>query len=259
MKIGVCIKQVPDTGAKIKINSDGKGVSEEGVKFVISPYDEFAIEEAIRLKEKGTASEVIAITVGVKRTTEALRSALALGCDKAIHIDSESTTLDHLAVASLLSEVIKKHEIQLVFLGRNAADDDSAQVGPMLAELLQLPQVTGVSKLTIEDRNIVAERDIEGGAKQIWSCELPAVITTNKGLNEPRYASLKGIMQAKNKPLETISLGSLGVSSEILEPKVQLDHFELPKERSAGKIFKDDTQNAVAKVVQLLRQEAKVI
>lgn len=260
MKIGICIKQVPDTATKIQIKSDGSGVSEENVKYVMSPYDEYAVEEALRTKEKLSGSEAVAFSVGPKRVQEVLRNALAMGVDRSVHISTEGQDpLDSLAVARVLAEKIKEEGMELVFTGRHAADDDNAQVTQMLAEFLDWPHVTVVSRFKLGDdaKKARVERDIEGGAKEIWEVELPAVIAANKGLNEPRYASLKGIMQAKSKPLKTV------VASEIsgldISSKVAWSKFTLPPERQAGKIFKEDPEQAVKEVVRLLREEAKVI
>lgn len=259
MKIAVCLKQVPDTATKMKVKDDRSGIAEEGIKFIMSPYDEFAVEEALRTKEKGLAQEVVAITVGPKRTQEALRGALAMGCDRAIHIDTETQTLDSLGVARLLAEKIKTEGCTLVFTGRQAVDDDNAQVSQMLAEFLNAAHVTVASKFVLEGTKALVERDIEGGAKEVWEVELPAVIAATKGLNEPRYASLKGIMQAKTKPMQVALWNSLGVSADDLSAKVSWANYSLPPERSAGKMFKDDPATAVSEVVRLLRQEAKVI
>jgi electron transfer flavoprotein beta subunit len=262
MKIGVCIKQVPDTASKLRVKEDRSGISEEGIKFVISPYDEYAVEEAIRTKEKSAGSDVTALTVGPKRAQEALRTALAMGCDKGLHVVSDGhPSLDNLAVAKLLATRVKELGLELVFTGRHAVDDDNAQVSQMLAEILGWPHVTVVSKCTLapDGKSARVERDVEGGTKEVWEVTLPAVLAGTKGLNEPRYASLKGIMQAKSKPLTTLAIAEAGVSEGELTPKVTWSGYTPPAERKAGKMFKDDPTKAVEEVVRLLREEAKVI
>lgn len=260
MKIAVCIKQVPDSTAKIAVKEDGMGIKEDGIKFVMSPYDEFAVEEALRLKEKNVGSEVVVFTYGPKRSQEALRSALAMGCDKAIHVSSDGLPFDSLTSAKVLSAALQKEQVEILFTGRHAIDDDAAQVSQMIAEKLSWPHVTVVSKLTIDGMNAIAERDIDGGAKEIWSVQLPAVFAASKGLNEPRYASLKGIMAAKSKPLSMVTPTDLGLSADQLQPKVVYTKYVVPSETRKMKIFKDQTAQAAAKeVVRLLREEAKVI
>ncbi len=262
MKIGVCIKQVPDTTAKITLKEDGTGIKEEGVKFIISPYDDFSIEEALRLKEKNAGSEVIVFTYGPKRTQEALRSALAMGCDRAVHISSDSASIDSLTTAKVLTAALRKEQIEILFTGRHAIDDDCSQVSQMIAEKLQWPHVTIVSKLLIEpnSKNAMVERDIDGGAKEVWSVELPAVFAATKGLNEPRYASLKGIMQAKSKPLASMTPQDLGLSADQIKPTVVYSQYQIPSEERKMKIFRDQPAAQAAKeVVRLLREESKVI
>ncbi len=258
MKIGVCIKQVPDTATKIGVKEDHSGILEDNTKYIVSPYDEYALEEALRTKEKIGNSEVIVLSVGQKRTAEALRNALAMGCDKAIHINTEGQGfLDSHAIAKLLATKIQSESIVLVFTGRHAVDDDNCQVSQMLAEFLKCPHVTMVSKFALEGSKAKVERDVEGGAKEIWEVELPAVFAATKGLNEPRYASLKGIMQAKSKSLSDIPVTQ--TFAQDLTPKVLWSNYQMPAERKVGKIFKDEPAKAVKEVVRLLREEAKVI
>lgn len=260
MKIGVCIKQVPDTTTKITLKDDGTGIKEEGVKFIISPYDEFAVEEAIRLKEKTPGSEVIVFTFGPKRTQEALRGALAMGADRAVHVTSEGLpATDSLSTSKILAKAIAKEGIEILFTGRHAIDDDCAQVSQMVAEKLHWPHVTVVSKFTLDGKNAIVERDVDGGAKEIWSVELPAVFAANKGLNEPRYASLPGIMKAKSKPLAALTVTDLGLSADDVKAKVHYAAFQVPSEERRMKVFKENPAQAVAEVVRLLREEAKVI
>ena len=260
MKIGVCVKQVPDTTAKISLKDDASGIKEEGVKFIISPYDEIGIEEALRIKEKNAGSEVVVFAYGPKRCLEALKSALAMGCDRAVYISSDGLTTDSLSTAKILAKATQKEQIEILFTGRHAIDDDAAQVSQMIAEKLDWSHVTVVSKLAIDGKAAIVERDIDGGAKEIWSVNLPAVFAATKGLNEPRYASLKGIMAAKSKVVATCTPTDLGMTADDLKPKVVYTHYQIPSEQRKMKIFKDQPVAAsVKEVVRLLREESKVI
>ncbi|MGH7475436.1 MAG: electron transfer flavoprotein subunit beta/FixA family protein [Longimicrobiales bacterium] len=249
MKIIVCIKRVPDTAARIKISSDGRTIDPAGMKYVISPYDEFALEAALRLKEAGQGGEILAMTVGQADAAEQLRAALAMGADAAVLLQGQ-TTLDGLATARALADEVKQAGADLVLLGMKAADDDQQQVGPMLAELLELPCVTAVAELQLEGGGVVCQREVEGGT-EIVEAPLPAVVTTTKGPHEPRYPSLKGIMAAKKKPLEekTAQLG---------ESRIELRALASPPERPAGRVVGEGA-DAVAELVRLLRDEAKVL
>jgi electron transfer flavoprotein beta subunit len=255
----VCLKQVPDTETQIKVNPDGTGIVTEGIKYIINPYDEFSVEEALRKKEQFKAGEVVILSIGPDRGTEAIRTALAMGADRGIHIkDDALTAADPFVVAQVLAAAAKDVEFEIVFCGHRAIDDDFCEVGPMLAELLKLPHVTFVTKIEIsEDKSsATVERDIEGG-KEVIDVPLPCVITSQKGLNEPRYASLPGIMKAKKKPIDVKSAADIGVTPE---PKLQSREYSMPPERQAGKLFQDMEPADMAKeVVQLLRNEAKVI
>lgn len=260
MKIGVCIKRVPDTSSPIKLNAENSGIQEEGLKFVISPYDEFGMEEALKVKEQiGDGAEVIAISVGNEKCHEVLRTALAVGCDRAIHINVADA--DSLGTAKMLSALIKKENIELLFTGKQAVDADNGQVCQMLGELLDRPQLSGVSGFELKD-NTTAEvkREVEGGMTQQWKISLPAIIGANKGLNQPRYASLKGIMAAKKKNIETLELADLGLSDDAIAPKVVLKTYSLPPERGEAKILEgEDLSKSVDTLVNLLRNEAKAI
>jgi electron transfer flavoprotein beta subunit len=262
VKIGVCLKQVPDTAAKITVKPDGTGISEENVKYVISPYDEYAVEEALRTRDKVPGSEVVALCVGPKRVQESLRSALAMGCDRAVHVQSpDGASLDGLGVARLLAAQIKAENLELVFTGKTAADDDNSQVTQMLAELLAWPHVTAVNKFEMDagGKKARVEKDVEGGSRQVWEIRFPGVVAATKGLNEPRYASLKGIMQAKKKPMKEVPMDQCGVPAADLTSKVAYRNFRVPPGRQAGKVFKDDPKKSAQEVVRLLREEAKVI
>ena len=249
MNIYVCIKRVPDTEARIKIAGDGKSIETAGLKYVISPYDEFAIEAAIRQKEAAGSGEVTVISVGEASAAEQLRSALAMGADRAVLLKGQPT-MDGLATARALAEEIRGGNADLILLGMKAIDDDQQQVGPMLAELLGVPCVTVVAEMEFEDGKVVCHREIEGGV-EIVEAPLPAVVTLTKGKYEPRYPSLKGIMAAKKKPLEEkeAKLGNARITVQSLQP---------PPERPAGRIVGEGA-DAAPELVRLLREEAKVI
>ncbi len=227
MKIAVCLKRVPDTTAKISIASDGKSIDEAGIKFVPNPYDEFAVEEAIKLKETAGSGETTVIGLGSEATAETLRTALAMGVDKAVLLQSAGSA-DGFEVARALAAELQAGGYDLIFFGKMAVDDYNHQVGPMVAELLELPCITTVAHLRIEDGTVHAEREIEGGM-EVVSCSLPAVLTCDKGLNNPRLPSLKGIMAAKKKPMETRPV-TLGAGT------LEVVGLALPPERAAGKI-----------------------
>jgi electron transfer flavoprotein beta subunit len=250
MKIAVCVKRVPDSETRVKIASDGKSLDEAGVKFILNPYDEFAVEEALRRKEKAGSGEVVVIALGPTAAQETIRTALAMGADRGILLQADRIPVDGLAVAQALAAELKGAGFDLILFGKMAIDDYNHQVGPMVAELLDLPCVTTVSHLEIEGGKGVAQREIEGGV-EVVEFPLPAVLTTDKGLNEPRYPALKGIMAAKKKPLEVkpVSLGGGGIEILALTP---------PPERKEGKIVGEGAA-AVPELVRLLREEAKVL
>ena len=246
----VCIKQVADTETRVKVGSDGRSLDPAGVTWILNPYDEFAVEQALRVKEKAGAGEVIAISLGGAGVQTTLRSALALGADRGIHLKHEGPAPDSLAVARALAEAIRPLDANLIWLGKQAVDDDAAQVGPMLATLLDLPCVTVVAAFELAAALATVEREIEGG-REVVEVALPAVLTTDKGLNEPRYASLKGIMAAKKKPIEERP----AVPGE---PNLEVTALALPPPRAAGRIVGEGTA-AVPELVRLLREEARVI
>ena len=249
MKIAVCLKRVPDTTAKISIAADGKSIDESGIKFVPNPYDEFALEEAIKLKETAGAGETTVIALGSDASAETLRTALAMGIDKAVLLQSPGSA-DGYEVAKALAAELKAGGYDLILFGKMAVDDYNHQVGTMVAEILELPCITTVAHLKIEAGAVEAEREIEGGI-EVVTCSLPAVLTTDKGLNNPRLPSLKGIMAAKKKPLETRP-AALGTGS------LELVGLAPPPERAAGKIV-GEGPDAVATLINLLRTEAKVL
>jgi len=248
MKIIVCVSHVPDTAAKINIRPDGKTIEKSGVNFIISPYDEFAVEESLRLKEKHNG-EVIAVSLGGESHKETLRKALAMGADRAVLLKDE-TPRDSYAVARALADLAKELQPDIMFFGKQSVDSDNAAVGSMAAEMLGWPSISVVVKFELMDRKVIAEREIEGGHEKIETI-LPCVISAQKGLNEPRYPSLKGIMAAKNKPIEERALPAG-------QPKVDLLGMKKPPAKSPGKIVGSDV-GAIPELVRLLHEEAKVI
>ena len=255
MKIAVLIKQVPDTETKIKTKADGSGIEAEGTKYIVGPYDEFAIEEAIKTKEKNAGSEVTVVSLGPVRCVEAIRTALAMGCDKAIHIDDEGSNPDAYVTAKSLAKVIADKGFEIVFTGKQAIDLDSSQVTQQVAEFLGWPQVTILEKLDIAGGKATATRRISGG-KEVYEVPLPAIFGCEKGLNTPRYASLPGIMKAKTKPVETLKISAVKGDAQ---PKLAFSNFRLPPEKAPGKMIQGDAATQVKELVRLLREEAKVI
>jgi len=250
MKIAVCIKRVPDTESRIKPAADGKSLDEAGVKFILNPYDEFAVEEALQRKEKAGAGEVVVVALGPATAQETIRTALAMGADRGVLLQVDKIPVDGLEVAKALAAELKGGGYDLILFGKMAIDDYNHQVGPMVAELLDLPCVTSVAHLTIAGATGEAEREIEGGV-EVVTFPLPAVLTADKGLNEPRYPALKGIMAARKKPLDVkpVTLGAGGMELLAMSP---------PPERAAGRIVGEGA-GAVAELVRLLREEAKVL
>jgi electron transfer flavoprotein beta subunit len=249
MKIVVPVKRVVDYNVKVRVKSDGSGVDIANVKMSMNPFDEIAVEEAVRLKEASVASEVIVVSAGVAQSQETLRTALAIGADRAILIES-SEELQPLAVAKLLKALIDKEQPQLIILGKQAIDDDSNQTGQMLAALATLPQATFASKVIVVDGKATVSREVDGGAETL-SLTLPVVITTDLRLNEPRYVTLPNIMKAKKKPLETITPEDLGVD---VTPRLKTLKVAEPPQRSAGVKVPD-----VKTLVEKLKTEAKVL
>jgi electron transfer flavoprotein beta subunit len=248
MKLAVCINHVPDTAAKITIAADGKNIDKTGITFVLNPYDEIAIEECLRLKEKN-GGEVIAISLGGDAHKETLRKALAMGVDKAVLLKDDSPR-DSSSVARALADYLKEISPDVIFFGKQSVDSDNAAVGTIVAEILGLPSVSVAVKLEITNGTAIAEREIEGGKEKVQAA-LPAVFTAQKGLNEPRYPSLKGIMAAKSKPIEEKVPAAA-------QPKVEVVAVRKPPSKNAGKIVGTDS-SAVPELVRLLHEEAKVI
>lgn len=258
MKIFVCIKQVPDTETKVKINADKTAIDTAGIKWVMNPYDEFAVEEAVKLKEANAGTQVFAVTLGPKaRAAEVLRTALAMGADEGILINTNDS-LDSYATAKALAAAIQAEGGgQIIFTGKLAIDDNSAAVSQMVAEFLKVPHSTVVSKFTIQGENAVVERDTEGGAKEVVQMMLPAVAGANKGLNMPRYASLPGIMKAKKKVLKELEASALGVAATDI--KTKFSNLSLPADKPPVKMLSGDSAQQTSDLVRLLRDEAKVL
>lgn len=259
MKIIVCVKQVPDTETKIRVSEGGAGIVEDGVNWIVSPYDEFAIEEALELKEKHEG-EVIVLSMGPERATSAIRSALAMGADSALHLkDDAFEGLDTLGTARVLAKAIQGIAgWDLVFTGQQGVGGDNSQVPGLLAELLDVPQVTMAVKVEVDGKRATALREIEG-AHEKWEVSLPAVLSAQKGLNEPRYASLKGIMKAKKKPIEVKDAAALGLDAAGLAPMTQLVALELPPPRPEVRMIEGDPAEQSRELLKLLREEAKVL
>lgn len=258
MKIFVCIKQVPDTETRIKISGDGNSIDTNGIKWIVSPYDEFAIEEAVKIKEANAGSTVTVVSVGPKaRVMNSMRTALAMGCDEGLLVDTNAE-LDSLTTAKALANAIKAEgEYSAIFTGKLAIDDNASAVSQMMAELLSVPHVGVVSKLDATGDTWTAEREVDGGTKEVFTMKLPGVITANKGLNKPRFASLPNIMKAKKKPVKEVSFGDLGLSDGDI--KVQMKEFKLPEEKPPVKMIAGEADQQVAELVKLLREEAKVL
>ncbi len=250
MKTAVCVKRVPDSEARIKIAADGRSIDEAGVKFVLNPYDEFAVEEALKLKGATGAGEVVVVSVGGDASQETIRTALAMGADRGVLLKTDRRPLDPLPVARALADELKSGGYDLVLFGKIAADDCSHATGAMVAELLAVPSVTAVSKLQVAEGRLSAEREIEGGV-EVVECALPAVVTAEKGLNEPRYPALKGIMAAKKKPLEVKPV-------TLPDPGLEVLQLAYPPERKAGRIVGEGADGVPA-LVEALRLEAKVL
>jgi electron transfer flavoprotein beta subunit len=249
MKILVPVKRVVDYNVKVRVKADGSGVDIANVKMSMNPFDEIAVEEAVRLKEKGAAAEVIAVSCGVAQCQETLRTAMAIGADRAIHIETD-VELQPLAVAKLLAALVAKEQPGLVILGKQAIDDDANQTGQMLAALCDLPQATFASKVEVSGASVQVTREIDGGLETL-SLNLPAIVTTDLRLNEPRYVTLPNIMKAKKKPLENLKPADLGVD---VTPRLKTLKVSEPAGRKAGIKVAD-----VAALVDKLKNEAKVI
>jgi electron transfer flavoprotein beta subunit len=256
MNIFVIIKRTFDTEEKIVLN--GSQIDDSGAEFIINPYDEYAIEEAIVLRDEH-GGEVTVLSVGNEDAEKELRTALAMGADKAVLIDSEEVELtDQFSTAALLATYLKDQEIDMILGGNVAVDGGSGQVGPRVAEMLGIPQVTTITKLTVDGNKATIVRDVEGDEETV-EVTLPVLVTAQQGLNEPRYPSLPGIMKAKKKPLETLELDDLDLEVEDVEAKTKTIEIFLPLKKEVGKILEGETDAQVKELVSLLKTEAKVI
>ena len=255
----VCISHVPDTESRIKIGGDKRHIDEAGLKFIVSPYDEYALEAAIRVKE-AKGGDVTVVTFGPERASQGLRECLARGATKALHVKGESADADALGIAKVLAAAIKTLPHDLVFFGKQGVGTDNGLVGPMVAELLGYPQVNVVTKLEVGEGKVTAHREIEG-AEEIIEAPTPVVITAQKGLNEPRYSSLKGIMAAKKIAIDSKSVSDLGLSdSDIFNQRVVFVSLELPAEKSGGrKIDGADPAAAAREIMKYIRETAKAL
>jgi len=249
MKIIVPVKRVVDYNVKVRVRADGSGIETAGVKMSMNPFDEIAVEEAVRLKEKGSANEIIAVSIGVQQCAETLRTALAMGADRGILVESDAD-LQPLAVAKLLAAIVEKEQPQLVILGKQAIDDDMSATGQMLAAFLGWSQGTFASKVTVDGDRLTVTREVDGGLETV-TLNLPSIITTDLRLNEPRYASLPNIMKARKKPIANFSPSDLGVD---VTPRLKVIKVEEPPKRAAGQKVA-----SVEELVNKLRTEAKVI
>ena len=249
MKILVAVKRVIDYNVQIRVKEDGSGVVTDNVKMSTNPPDDNAIEEAVKIKEEGKATEIVAITVGEEKAQETVRKALAVGADKGIHVKTEGI-LEPLAVSKIIQKIVEKEKPDLVFMGKQAIDDDCNQTGQMLSALLNWPQATFASNIEVKDNSLEVTREIDEGLETV-EINIPAIVTCDLRLNEPRYASLPNIMKAKKKPIEEINVSDLGID---ITPRVQQLKVEEPPKRKAGIKVAN-----VAELVQKLKNEAKVI
>ena len=260
MKIAVCVKAVPDTEANIKVAGDQSNIDLNGIKFVTSPFDEFAIEEAIALKEK-QGGETTVISLGGAECTDVLRDSLARGIDTAIHVnDPDLVNLDPLTAAKVLAKVIKEGGFDLVLCGQQGVGGDNSQLPSILAELLDMPQATLVVKLEIADGKFKAEREIEG-AHEIVEGSLPVVISAQKGLNEPRYPSIKGVMAARKKTIDVKNLDALGLKGSVGQDtrRAVIKKMMMPPERAQGKMIEGDADTQAKTLISVLKTEARVL
>lgn len=260
MKIGVCVKVVPDTDTRIKIAGAGEGIDESGIKWIVSPYDAFAVEEGVKTKE-AQKGEVVLFSAGPKDWQTQLRAGgLAVGGDRAVILDDPALqATDGLGIARGLAKAIQAEEIEVVFTGKQAIDGDNVQVPAMLAELLGWPHVSFVSELSLDGGSFTATRNVGGGVQEVVTGSLPAVFTCERGLNSPRYAKLPAIMKAKRKKIDVKGIGDLGLSADDVAPAVQTSAYALPPERQGGRKLEGDVDTMVSELVRLLREEAKVL
>jgi len=263
MKILALVKYVPDSTAQIKVKPDGSGIETAGVKFILNPFCEFAVEEAIRTKEKNpaAAAQVTALTLGPPASVESVRTALAMGVDHAVHLADEAfANLDELAAARIIAKAIKPRGFDVIFAGKHAIDYDSGQLGPALAEYLDIPHVGAVTSLqwAADLKSVTARRRIEG-AEEVVEAKLPCLITCEKGLNDPRYPSLPKLMKAKKAPVETVNAAAMGLSPADTASATRVAEFAPPPPRPPGRILEGDPAQLAKELVRILREEEKLI
>jgi len=253
MKVMVCLKQVPHSDAKLDIDGSGTWINESNIKFEINSYDTYALEEALRIKDKAADTEVVVVSIGPERVTQSLRTALGMGADRGVHVkDADAAASDSLGVAKVLAAVAKAESPDLVFTGLMSDDSNFSAVPPMLAELLGLPSATGVTKTELSSGSIRCERELEGGAFEVVDLPTPSVVAIQTGANQVRYASLKGIMQAKKKPVDVKTAGDLGVSD--LGAKVKIDKIYSPPKGQGATILEGNTEQVVAGLVGKIKE-----
>jgi electron transfer flavoprotein beta subunit len=257
MNIYVCIKQVPDTETKIKLNSDNSGIDTTGIKWIMSPYDELAVEEALRVKEKNAGSTVTILSAGPARVVDVIRTALAMGADSGIHIDIPETSDSNTVAKSLAGALKKETKVDLIVTGKEAIDDGAAQVSQLTAEYLGIPYVTVVLGVEYSQGKMKCKREIEGGAYEMVEVPTPALIAAQKGLNEPRYASLPNIMKAKKKEVKTLKMSDVGTSDA--DQKLRFKNYQMPPPKQVGKKISGDPAVQAKELVRLLHEEAKVV
>ena len=257
MNIYVCIKQVPDTETKLKLTGDQSGIDTAGIKWIMSPYDELAVEEALRLKEKNAGSTVTVLSAGPARVVETLRTALAMGADNAIHVELPESADNALCGKSLAGALKKETKVDVVFTGKEAIDDGAAQVSQLIAEAMNIPCVTVALSVEYGAGSVKCKREIEGGAFEILEAQMPVLIAAQKGMNEPRYASLPNIMKAKKKEVKVLKMSDVGTSEA--DQKIRFKNFQLPPPKQAGKKVAGDAAAQAHELVRLLHEEAKVV
>jgi electron transfer flavoprotein beta subunit len=257
MNLYVCIKQVPDTETKIKVNGDGSGIDTAGIKWIMSSYDEFGVEEALRLKEKTPGATVTVVSAGPDRVIETLRTALAMGADNAIHVELPETADSAMTAKAIAGTLKKEAKVDLVFFGKEALDVAASQVPQLVAAHLGIPAVTVVCGIEYAGSTLKCKREIEGGSFEMIEVAAPVVIAGSKGLNEPRYATLPNIMKAKKKEVKAVKLADIGVSAS--DQKIKMKNLQLPPPKQAGKKIDGDAGAQAHQLAQSLHNEAKVI
>lgn len=257
MNIYACIKQVPDTETKLKLNADQSGIDPTGIKWIMSPYDEFAVEEALRLKEKNAGSTVTVVSAGPARVVETLRTALAMGADVGIHVEIPENSDSNLAAKALAGALKKEPKVDIVFTGKEAIDDGAAQGSQLIAEYLSIPYVTVVAGAEYTAQGAKLKREVEGGTFEMVEATFPLLIAAQKGLNEPRYASLPNIMKAKKKEVKSFKMSDVGVSES--DQKIRYKNYQLPPPKQSGKKLSGDPATQAKELVRLLHEEAKAV